>query len=159
MSTTKHANDRHGHVAGDSVLREVGECISRNLRGADTAGRYGGDEFCVLLPRATPTQAHEVLERVRAAVSALRFAEAEHLQVSLSIGIAGYSQALADTTAWLNAADAALYQANTRGVIALCWPIRRRRRRLSPSQGDSGRDCPCRRTDLDPGRRAAGRYC
>ena len=111
----KHANDRHGHVAGDSVLREVGECISRNLRGADTAGRYGGDEFCVLLPRATPAQAYEVLERVRAAVSALRFVEAEDLQVSLSIGIAGYSQALADTTAWLNAADAALYQAKNQG--------------------------------------------
>ncbi|MFZ2320409.1 MAG: GGDEF domain-containing protein, partial [Pseudomonas sp.] len=87
----------------------------RNLRGADTAGRYGGDEFCVLLPRATQAQAHEVLERVRAAVSALRFAEAEHLQVSLSIGIAGYSPALADTTAWLNAADAALYQAKHQG--------------------------------------------
>ena len=111
----KHANDRHGHVAGDSVLREVGECISRNLRGADTAGRYGGDEFCVLLPRATPAQAYEVLERVRAAVSALRFVEAEELQVSLSIGIAGYSPALADTTAWLNAADAALYQAKHQG--------------------------------------------
>lgn len=111
----KHANDRHGHVAGDSVLREVGECISRNLRGADTAGRYGGDEFCVLLPRATPAQAYEVLERVRAAVSALRFVEAEDLQVSLSIGIAGYSPALADTTAWLNAADAALYQAKHQG--------------------------------------------
>lgn len=111
----KLTNDQHGHVAGDSVLRTVGERIRANLRLEDLAGRYGGDEFCICLPQTTPELAHVILERLRGEVAALRFEHAPQLRVSLSIGVAGHSLALADATAWLQEADRALYEAKRQG--------------------------------------------
>ncbi|MCY1282233.1 putative diguanylate cyclase DgcC [compost metagenome] len=111
----KATNDLHGHVAGDSVLRTVGERIRQCLRAEDLAGRYGGDEFCICLPQTGPELAREILERLRDEVAGLRFAEAPELRVSLSIGVAGYASGLADATAWLREADRALYEAKRLG--------------------------------------------
>lgn len=111
----KTANDSHGHVLGDEVLRQLAQTLRTGLRAADLVGRYGGDEFCLLLPQTTPEQAHRVLERLALAVSAQRFAEAPQLHISLSIGVAGFSAGLDDSTAWLKAADRALYEAKRRG--------------------------------------------
>jgi len=111
----KSSNDRYGHLAGDDVLREVGQCIRRNLRLTDIAGRYGGDEFCVLLPDTEAGVAHEVLERLREEIAGLAFSHAQGLRVSLSIGIASFDADLEDAQAWLKHADDALYRAKGQG--------------------------------------------
>lgn len=111
----KSSNDRYGHIAGDEVLREVGRCIQRNLRLTDIAGRYGGDEFCVLLPDTESGEALTVLERLREEITSLAFSQADGLSVSLSIGIAGFHTGLEDAQAWLKRADEALYRAKELG--------------------------------------------
>ncbi|MES2821235.1 MAG: diguanylate cyclase [Pseudomonadota bacterium] len=111
----KTANDNHGHLLGDEVLRQLAHTLRAGLRAADLVGRYGGDEFCILLPQTTPEQASKVLERLGRAVSTRRFAEAPQLRISLSIGVAGFSAVLDDSTAWLKVADQALYEAKRRG--------------------------------------------
>ncbi|WP_051414721.1 diguanylate cyclase [Zestomonas thermotolerans] len=111
----KITNDRHGHITGDNVLSAVGERVRRNLRSGDLAGRYGGDEFCIVLPDADPLQAREILERLRDEVAGLRFEEVPELRISLSIGVAGFDPRMANATAWLQEADRALYQAKRAG--------------------------------------------
>lgn len=111
----KQINDRHGHLAGDSVLRLLGERLVVSLRQADVAGRYGGDEFCVILPNTPPVLAGEVMERMRRELAEVRSPLAPGLQLSLSIGLAGYSPVHLDASHWLNAADQALYHAKQNG--------------------------------------------
>lgn len=111
----KAANDRHGHVVGDLVLRRLSEFIRQHLRAEDLAGRFGGDEFCILLPRVKPEAARDVLERLRRELIAQQWDNVPELRVSLSIGIAGFDPAMQDSTEWLRRADQALYEAKGQG--------------------------------------------
>lgn len=111
----KAANDRHGHVVGDQVLRRLSEFIRQHLRSDDLAGRFGGDEFCILLPRVGPEVAREVLERLRSGLLAQEWENVPELRVSLSVGIAAFDPAFLDATEWLRRADEALYVAKGRG--------------------------------------------
>jgi diguanylate cyclase len=111
----KTINDTQGHLAGDIVLREVSEHLRQGLRTADQPARYGGDEFCVLLPRTKTGEAWELLERLRKSVATLQINSAPQLRISLSIGMAAYSDGMLDTAAWLQATDEALYVAKQRG--------------------------------------------
>ena len=111
----KQINDQHGHLVGDSVLRLLSEKLVLSLRQEDMAGRYGGDEFCVILPNTPPVLAGEVMERLRQELAEIRSPLAPDLKITLSIGLAGYSPFQLDATQWLNAADQALYQAKSRG--------------------------------------------
>ncbi|MDD0844307.1 diguanylate cyclase [Pseudomonas sp. Gutcm_11s] len=111
----KDINDHHGHLVGDSVLRLLSEQLVRSLRQEDMAGRYGGDEFCVILPNTPPVLASEVLERLRQELGEVRSPLAPELKISLSIGLAGYSPFQLDATHWLKDADEALYQAKQGG--------------------------------------------
>lgn len=111
----KAINDRHGHLVGDSVLRLLSERLVFSLRTEDLAGRYGGDEFCVILPNTPPVLACEVMERLRQELGEVRSELAPGLSITLSIGLAGYSPFQLDATHWLKAADQALYQAKSRG--------------------------------------------
>ena len=111
----KSANDRHGHVVGDLVLRRLSEFIRQNLRIEDLAGRFGGDEFCILLPRLGPAAARDVLERLRRELATQQWENVPELRVSLSIGIAGFDPAMHDATEWLRRADQALYEAKGQG--------------------------------------------
>ena len=79
------------------------------------AGRYGGDEFCVILPNTPPVLAGEVMERMRRELADVRSPLAPGLRLSLSIGLAGYSPFHLDASHWLKAADQALYQAKQNG--------------------------------------------
>lgn len=119
----KAINDRHGHVVGDEVLTRVAGCLREHLRREDLPGRFGGDEFCVLLPGVDAEQAAAVLERIRSEVLSLRFASQQALGVSLSIGVAGFDSAMRDPVDWLREADRALYEAKRLGrdrlVLAL----------------------------------------
>lgn len=111
----KVINDTYGHVAGDIVLRQLSKILRQNLRSGDLIGRYGGDEFCVILPDAPLDQAAELMEALRARFGALGYEQNPALQVSLSIGLAAFSPDLRDAVNWLDAADQALYEAKTSG--------------------------------------------
>ncbi|MGR2708712.1 diguanylate cyclase [Pseudomonas sp. AU10] len=111
----KTINDTYGHVTGDIVLRQLSKILRQNLRVTDLAGRYGGDEFCVILPGMPLHRATEVMEALRDRFNALAYAQDPTLRASLSIGLAPYQPAHADSTSWLNDADQALYEAKSSG--------------------------------------------
>lgn len=111
----KAINDHHGHIVGDSVLRQLSAELKLNLREHDLSGRYGGDEFCVILPDTTDAAAAEVMERLREVLSHYRNAAMPDLRVSLSIGLAAYTPGFRDAATWLDAADKALYAAKRGG--------------------------------------------
>lgn len=111
----KTINDTYGHVTGDIVLRQLSKILRQNLRVTDLAGRYGGDEFCVILPGMPLHRATEVMDALRARFNALAYAQDPTLRASLSIGLAPYQPAHADSTSWLNDADQALYEAKSSG--------------------------------------------
>ncbi|WP_421548549.1 diguanylate cyclase [Pseudomonas sp. QD4] len=111
----KSINDSYGHIVGDAVLRQLSSDLRRNLRENDLAGRYGGDEFCVILPSRSLHQAAEVMERLREVFSNYRHSEVPQLRVSLSIGLAAFHPRFDDAATWLNEADKALYRAKNTG--------------------------------------------
>lgn len=111
----KLINDTYGHVTGDIVLRQLSKVLRQNLRGTDLAGRYGGDEFCVILPDMPLNRATEVMDALRDRFNALAYAQDPTLRASLSIGLALYHPGHADSISWLNDADRALYEAKSSG--------------------------------------------
>jgi diguanylate cyclase len=111
----KSINDTYGHIIGDNVLKQLGGALTACLRETDLAGRYGGDEFCVILPDTTLAQAGEILERLRRTVHEHTHSALPNLKLSLSIGIAAYGPHLTDAGMWLHEADMALYDAKSTG--------------------------------------------
>lgn len=112
----KRVNDTHGHAAGDEVLRRVAAAVQDTVRGSDLFGRWGGEEFIVLLPDTTLAQALEAAERIRLAVHRLEFRgeEGAVFNITVSIGVAEYDgDESADTLA--QRADKALYAAKRAG--------------------------------------------
>lgn len=111
----KKINDRHGHQAGDRVLAQVGQCLRKMVRDMDIPGRYGGEEFAVLLPETLPSQALVVAERIRQAVSDLKItSDGERIPVTVSLGLAGDPNP-ESLNALMKTADAALYRAKESG--------------------------------------------
>jgi two-component system cell cycle response regulator len=113
----KSVNDTHGHLAGDAVLREAARRMSSVLRKYDSIGRYGGEEFLIVVPECHFADSLAVAERVREAVSGQPFPVGdEEYPVSCSFGLA-WSDGLDDTDAnWLlRQADTALYAAKRKG--------------------------------------------
>jgi diguanylate cyclase len=111
----KPINDTYGHVVGDCVLRQLSEELTRNLREDDKAGRYGGDEFCLILPNTHEAQACQAMERLREQVAAYRNPQLPGLRISLSIGLAAFHPGLTSPEDWLLEADKALYAAKHEG--------------------------------------------
>ncbi len=111
----KQVNDVYGHQAGDEVLRQMPDRIKPGLRLYDILGRYGGEEFLIILPNADLASARIVAERIRSAVADKPFAIAEQsLTVNISLGIAGISPE-SNLTETINLADQALYRAKKNG--------------------------------------------
>jgi diguanylate cyclase (GGDEF)-like protein len=117
----KAINDAYGHLLGDQVLKEIAHTLNTTLRQYDIAGRFGGEEFSLLLPQTRAVDAFRVAERVRAAVAGLSIIApgaggGERVHVTVSIGVAamdsGSERKLADLMA---TADAALYRAKAGG--------------------------------------------
>ena len=112
----KSVNDTYGHPAGDAVLQQIAGVIERGIRPGDAAYRFGGEEFCVLLPETSLESAAEVAERLRAAVEATGFdiGGGTRLDRTASFGVAAARAGM--TPAGLVAeADAALYEAKETG--------------------------------------------
>lgn len=133
----KRINDRHGHQAGDQVIRTLAKSLQENVKGRDTTARYGGEEFAVILPATTMTDAMRVAENIRASIESLHLKSVnrnEDLgQITASIGVATY-QLGEPLTRVIERADQALYLAK-----------------------ESGRNCVMNQNDLqdEPVKRAA----
>jgi diguanylate cyclase (GGDEF)-like protein len=113
----KEVNDRYGHEAGNRHLVAIAQAVQTHVRTSDVVARFGGDEFLVLQPDATPEAAALVAERIRVAVAAARVVAADGMHVSgtVSIGVAGYPRSASDEDSLFRSADAALYDAKRHG--------------------------------------------
>ncbi len=113
----KTVNDRLGHTAGDLVLKELASLMTDTVRDVDTVGRYGGEEFAVVLPHTSIEQAQPLAERLRALIETHVFdVEDGVVRLTASIGIAEVrNPAIASVEDWVNAADTALYDAKALG--------------------------------------------
>jgi diguanylate cyclase (GGDEF)-like protein len=114
----KHLNDSAGHDVGDDALRQLTDCFRRELRGIDTAARFGGDEFALILPQAFSEGALLVAERVRARIEQIQIPEFGNL--TASIGIASFPANASSRTELFRAADDALYAAKRAGRNRVC---------------------------------------
>lgn len=117
LDNFKLLNDRLGHAAGDEVLAQVGNILRLTLRGQDTAARWGGDEFIVLLPNTPIAGAVVVAEKLRVALVSLPQARSPW-PLSVSFGVAEHVP-LASLEETVARADAALYQAKAQGCNAI----------------------------------------
>ena len=109
----KAINDKHGHPAGDEVLRGVGEVIREALRLHDVPGRYGGEEFGILLPHSDAASAEAIAERIRKKIEWASFAG--ELKVTASIGCAAMQASDLFAASLIARADRALYAAKAAG--------------------------------------------
>lgn len=113
----KAVNDHHGHQAGDAVLRQVSQTLASRLRAQDQIGRFGGEEFLVLLPDTQPEGARVLAEALRQAVQQVRTEWGQqHLAVTVSIGVFGCQLGEQDSPeSLIAAADHAMYRAKALG--------------------------------------------
>ncbi len=116
----KRINDTWGHPAGDEVLRSVGKLLRDSCRVYDVPGRYGGEEFCIVLPETKPGNTTVVAERIRKRLESTELACGESsVAVTASIGIAGMDSEgdneVLSSAALIDRADRALYSAKSRG--------------------------------------------
>ncbi len=110
----KVVNDRFGHLAGDEVLRRIGHELAQERRRVDVVGRYGGEEFLIVLPQTSLQGAHVALEALRERIARLDVSDIAH-PVTVSCGIAAAGDGLRTLQALVGAADRALYAAKAGG--------------------------------------------
>jgi diguanylate cyclase (GGDEF)-like protein len=114
----KAYNDKNGHQAGDLALQITAHCLKSGLRSADVASRYGGEEFCILLPQTGLSEAGAIADRIRQRVSTTHFPHGKTQplgRVTISIGVSTFSQLINSSENIIAAADRALYQAKNMG--------------------------------------------
>src|SRR5699024_10602074 len=134
--------DSHGHLFGDQVLLGVATTIAQELRQSDLLGRFGGEEFVVLLPGADIEEAGRVAERLRARVGGMEIAvDGVPVAITVSVGVAVAGDHGDDLVELLTAADLALYRAKETGRNRVCLPLVR---------PDANRHIPSPREAPDP---------
>ena len=112
----KHINDTYGHQIGDRVLKAVAECLNKNTRDVDILGRYGGDEFAILLPETDLPVAISVAERLRKQVAGTSVTvDGSPVDVSVSIGVSKVTEEISGLEPLFKSADAAMYAAKQAG--------------------------------------------
>lgn len=116
----KNINDSHGHWVGDEVLRRVAKTIQKQLRNLDITGRYGGEEFSVILINTDIEQGKKVAERMRVEVENRIIGEAVPMPCTISLGLAAFDRSMPNIDDWIKAADSALYDAKKQGRNRCC---------------------------------------
>ncbi len=116
----KSVNDRYGHLVGDQALRMVADVLTQSIRPYDSVGRWGGEEFLLVLPRTTPEEAYRVAERVRQSVAAAHLAlpDGNQVRVQVSLGVtstSGLPGGFPSLDLLIQQADEALYRAKALG--------------------------------------------
>lgn len=112
----KRINDTYGHAAGDVVIKQVAQAVKKNLRETDIAGRYGGEEFAVLLVDTTADQALYFAERLRKTVENMQMEfNQQLLRATMSVGIAQFDNQMQDHRQWIELADKGLYTSKAEG--------------------------------------------
>jgi diguanylate cyclase (GGDEF)-like protein len=112
----KSINDNYGHQAGDTVLKEIADLLLKSIREIDTASRYGGEEFVLILPNTKKQDAINLAERIRNTIEKNSFSSIKNCVITASIGISGVPDADIDTEDKLiRCADFALYRAKRNG--------------------------------------------
>ncbi|MBL8149340.1 MAG: GGDEF domain-containing protein [Blastocatellia bacterium] len=121
----KKVNDTYGHLIGSEVLHLTAKVIQRTLRDSDVVARYGGEEFIALLPETAKHKGIEAADRVREAMEKYRFPASLHdpeafINITISIGVAEFPSDKLNSTALIEAADQALYEAKQTGRNRVC---------------------------------------
>lgn len=112
----KRINDTYGHPAGDEVIRRTAKTLQNNVRDIDICGRYGGEEFTVILVDTNADGAMIVAERLRKAIEANTVYYDEHIiNYTISIGISEIKEGVKSATEWIECADKGLYRAKRAG--------------------------------------------
>jgi diguanylate cyclase (GGDEF)-like protein len=118
----KKINDTYGHLSGDTVLKGVAHVIMENIRSYSSAYRYGGEEMGVILPKTKLAQAAGVAERLRKKIEAKKFQGENRTQirVTISLGVAEFTDSMKEVREMIGAADEALYEAKHSGRNRVC---------------------------------------
>ena len=119
----KRVNDSYGHPVGDQVLRALADCVRQSTRGIDVAGRYGGEEFTLLLPETDLPVAIQIAERLRQSIADLSIPICQgkgdtppvHIRINVSIGVAFMLPDIPNLSVLIDRADQALYRAKDSG--------------------------------------------
>ena len=111
----RQINDQHGHTVGDEVIRALAHVVRGNVRAGDCAGRYGGDEFAIVLPGMHARDALAIAQRIREQTEGVRLRSLPELRITSSIGVAPADHRHSSLRAWIDAADTALYAAKNGG--------------------------------------------
>jgi diguanylate cyclase (GGDEF)-like protein len=112
----KRVNDRYGHLTGDEVLEKIATLIHRNIRDTDIVGRYGGEEFIIILPKTNLSSSWGVAERLRTIIekTEMKDSAGNVFAITVSQGLAGWERD-EDATSLISRADEALYKAKEKG--------------------------------------------
>lgn len=112
----KHVNDTYGHLAGDEVLKCVSKKVSGLLRGTDALGRYGGEEFIIILTQTNEENAIVLADRIRECIEQMTISSCEYaIKATVSMGVVQYRIDLRDYLQMLHEADIALYNSKKQG--------------------------------------------
>ncbi|MCK4632895.1 MAG: GGDEF domain-containing protein, partial [candidate division Zixibacteria bacterium] len=118
LDQLKIINDNHGHLAGDAILRQMGDILRKSIRSIDIIARYGGDEFCILMPEVDAETCVKFMQRLKTGVAESRFCiDDDNLEIgcTVSLGAAIFPQHADDPKSLMHNADMALLQAKDTG--------------------------------------------